>query len=164
MKVFMSPRAEQCRTDNGIGRVVHAMEHYLPEYGVTFTDDRNTADVVAFHAGTATPNDKRVDFLINHGLYWSDINHTQYNKTNDVANQRIVNAARRARIISVPSTWVAEPYKRDMRISPRIIGHGIDVKDWKPTSSGGYVLWNKNRLPMYATLPRPGNWLRRAYG
>jgi glycosyltransferase involved in cell wall biosynthesis len=146
MKVYMAPRAAQCQTDNGIGRVVHAMERYLPEYGVAFTDDRATADILAFHAGTATSDDKRVDLLINHGLYWSDVEHYQFSRSNNVANQRIIDAARRARIITVPSEWVAEPFRRDMRINPRVIGHGIDADEWDATKEhAGYILWNKNR-------------------
>lgn len=146
MKVFMAPRASQAPTDNGIGRVVDAMERLLPAYGVSFTNDQDTSDIRVFHAGTATPNDKRVDILINHGLYWSDLTHHEFSRSNNVANQRIIDAARRARIITVPADWVAEPFRRDMRINPVIVGHGIDVKDWKAGEPhSGYILWNKNR-------------------
>ena len=146
MKVFLSPRAAQAATDNGIGRIVHAQEKYLPDYGVTFTDDPNTADVCAYHAGTANPNEKRIDCLMLHGLYWADITHQQFSRSNNVANQRIIDAARRAKIITVPSDWVAEPFRRDMRIEPEIVGHGIDVKEWNAGQPhGGYILWNKNR-------------------
>ena len=146
MKVFMAPRAATAPNDNGIGRVVHAMERYLPEYGVHFSDDPNTADVRVYHAGTATPNDKQISVLINHGLYWSDLDHFKFSRSNNEANQRIVDAARRARIITVPSNWVAEPFRRDMLIEPEIVGHGIDVKEWTPgLPHGGYILWNKNR-------------------
>ena len=142
----MAPRASQAPTDNGIGRVVDAMERLLPAFGVTFTDDQQTADILVFHAGTATPNDKRVDILINHGLYWSDLTHHEFSRSNNVANQRIVDAARRARIITVPSDWVGEPFRRDMRINPVIVGHGIDTQEWNANSQhGGYILWNKNR-------------------
>ena len=144
MKVFMAPRANQAPPNNGIGRVVHAMEKYLPEYGIKFTDSKD-ADVIAFHAGTASPNDKRVDVLINHGLYWSDLEHTEFSASNNIANKRIIDAARRAKIVTVPSDWVAEPFRRDMRIDPVIIGHGIDVADWNPGNANDYILWNKNR-------------------
>lgn len=146
MKVFLSPRASQAAPDNGIGRIVHAQEKYLPAYGVSFTDDPRSADVVVFHAGSASPNDKRVDVLINHGLYWSDVAHTEFSRSNNVANQRIIEAARRAKIITVPSDWVAEAFRRDMRIEPEIVGHGIEVGEWiAGAGNGGYVLWNKNR-------------------
>jgi glycosyltransferase involved in cell wall biosynthesis len=145
MKVFMAPRAEQCNTDNGIGRIVHAMERYLPAYGITFTSDQDGADVTCFHAGTATPRDKKVDFLILAGLYWSDLDHFHFSRSNNEANQRIIDAARRAKVIAVPSDWVGEPFRRDMRINPEVIGHGIDVAEWNPGEPGDYLLWNKNR-------------------
>jgi glycosyltransferase involved in cell wall biosynthesis len=144
MKVFMAPRAEQAPTDNGIGRIIHAMERHLPEYGVEFTNDPDRADVTAYHAGTA--NGKRVDVLHCHGLYWSDLQHHEFSRANNTANQRIIEAARRAKIITVPSEWVAEPFKRDMRISPAVVGHGIDLAEWDAGQAHqGYILWNKNR-------------------
>lgn len=145
MKVFMSPRVETAPDDNGIGRIIHAMEKHLPPLGFVFTNDYDGADIRVFHAGTASPQDKRIDVLINHGLYWSDLAHHEFTRSNNVANQRIIEAARRAKIITVPSKWVAEPFKRDMRLSPTIIGHGIDFADWQPGSPQGYILWNKNR-------------------
>src|SRR5574340_458382 len=145
MKVYMAPRKEQAPTNNGIGRIVHAMEQLLPEYGVEFTEDKERADVVAFHAGTAGPEDKRVDVLINHGRPWSDLDHTGHSASNNHANKLIIDAARRAKIITVPSDWVAEPFRRDMRINPVIIGHGIDTADWELMEPQGYILWNKNR-------------------
>lgn len=144
MKLYMDPGPGQAPTDNGIGRIIEAMARLLPGLGVQFTRDPHGADVVAFHAGTATG--LRCDVLHNHGLYWSDLSHHAFSRSNIVANQRIVEAARRAKFITVPSEWVAEPFRRDMRIQPEVIGHGIDVEDWEAgTPHGGYILWNKNR-------------------
>jgi glycosyltransferase involved in cell wall biosynthesis len=144
MKVCLSPSPSTAPTDNGIGRVLYAMGKYLPAYGVELTEDPQSADVVAFHAGTALG--KRVDCLHAHGLYWSDLTHSEFSRSNNVANQRIIDAARRAKFITVPSDWVAEPFRRDMRINPTVIGHGIDVAEWKAgAQNNGYVLWNKNR-------------------
>lgn len=57
----------------------------------------------------------------------------------------MVEATREAIKITVPSHWVAMPFKRDMRIDPVVIGHGIEFNEWKPGKPAGYVLWNKNR-------------------
>ncbi len=144
MKLCLTPSPATAPTDNGIGRVLHAMGKYLPRFGIQFTEDPNNADVVAFHAGTALGT--RVDVLHCHGLYWNDLEHKQFSRTHNVANQRIVEAARRAKIITVPSDWVAEPFRRDMRIEPTVIGHGIDIDEWEVgDASGGYILWNKCR-------------------
>ena len=118
----------------------------MPLMGIQFVADPSMADICIYHAGTASPEEKKIDVLMLHGLYWSDIPHASYNRSNDVANQRIMDAARRAKIITVPSNWVAEVFKRDMRVSPFVIGHGIDVAEWNvPAEPGDYVLWNKNR-------------------
>lgn len=144
MRLCLEPSPFTAPTDNGIGRVLNAMGKYLPAYGVEFTADPENADVVAFHAGTALGT--RVDVLHCHGLYWSDLEHSTFSRSNNVANQRIVAAARRAKVITVPSDWVAEPFRRDMRIEPEIVGHGITISEWKqPTEHGDYILWNKNR-------------------
>lgn len=143
MKLHLEPSPLTTPQDNGIGQVIRAMGKYLPPLGVDFTADPNSADVVAFHAGTALG--KRVDCLHCHGLYWQDLEHTQFSRSNNVANQRIIDAARRAKIITVPSNWVAEPFRRDMRIDPVIVGHGIDVGEWEPANTSDYILWNKNR-------------------
>src|SRR3990167_4377054 len=37
------------------------------------------------------------------------------------------------------------PFKRDMRIVPTVIGHGITPADWVKGENRGYLLWNKNR-------------------
>ena len=87
----------------------------------------------------------RVDVLHCHGLYWQRHEHAPYQPWHHEANARIVDAARKAMIVTVPGDWVAEPFKRDMRIMPRVIGHGIDLDDWPPAENKGYVLWNKNR-------------------
>jgi hypothetical protein len=49
--------------------------------------------------------------------------------------------------VTVPSTWVAEPFKRDMRIEPTVIGHGVDCDLWQPAAADRpfYALWAKNR-------------------
>lgn len=143
MKVCLNPSPKTAPTDNGIGRILAAMGKYLPALGITLVEDPEGANVVAFHAGTALG--KRVDVLHCHGLYWSDVPHAEFSNWHHEANRRIIDAARRAKVITVPSDWVAEPFRRDMRIEPTVIGHGIEVDKWIPGENRGYVLWNKNR-------------------
>lgn len=142
LRVHIAPTADQVQTDNGVGQVVSAQYRYLPDFGIELVGS-DEADVIACHIQQGDL--PRVDVLHSHGLYFSDIDHAPYEKWHREANQRIVDAARRAIVITVPSAWVAEPFRRDMRITPHIIGHGIDVADWPPAENMGYVLWNKNR-------------------
>lgn len=143
MKVCLWPSPEEMASNHGIGRIVHAQYQYLPEFGVEFVDPEQ-AEVIATH--TQQFDLPHLDVLHIHGLYWTgDKGSGNYNHWHHKANQRIVEASRRARIVTVPSPWVAEVFKRDMRINPVVIGHGLDFAQWEPGDTKNYVLWNKNR-------------------
>jgi hypothetical protein len=45
------------------------------------------------------------------------------------ANQAILETAKAAWAITVPSEWVAMPFRRDMRLSPEVIPHGLTWKN-----------------------------------
>lgn len=142
--VYINPHVSAIRDDNGIGRVIHAQYRLLPQYGIELVGSPDDAEIVAAHiSGDGLP---RVDILHCHGLYWTaDPGSGLYTSWHHTANQKIIEAARQAYAITVPSQWVAMPFKRDMRISPHVIGHGIDLDQWVPGENKGYVLWNKNR-------------------
>jgi GT2 family glycosyltransferase len=142
MKVNLLPRAQSIEADNGIGRVLHAQRRYLPAYGIELTEGE--ADLYVGH--TQQFDLPRLDVLHAHGLYWiGDLDSGEYGQYNLKANNAIIEAARRARTITVPSQWVSMPFKRDMRIEPAVIGHGIDLADWSIGKPQGYALWAKNR-------------------
>jgi glycosyltransferase involved in cell wall biosynthesis len=152
-KVFISPSASQIKDDNGVGRVVKAQYAYLPACGIEIVDAVEGADVVAAHITKGTL--PYVDVLHCHGLYWTgDLDSGEYARWHHEANALILATAREARAITVPSEWVAMPFKRDMRLSPTVIGHGIEADDWLPRHNQGYALWNKNR-PNDACNPLP---------
>lgn len=146
LKVLISPGIDQIDTDNGVGGVIHAQYKHLPKFGIELVSNPDDADVIACHIQQGDL--PRVDVLMCHGLYWSgDPNSGQYVAMHHEANRRILDAARRAHVVTVPSPWVAMPFQRDMRISPDVIGHGIDLDSLPPMQEQhqGYVLWNKNR-------------------
>jgi glycosyltransferase involved in cell wall biosynthesis len=143
--VHITPSSKEIPDDNGIGRVIHAQYKYLPTLGIELVASPDQADVIACHIQQGTM--PRVDVLHCHGLYWTgEPGSGVYEKWNKEANTRILSAARRARRITVPSRWVSECFKRDMRITPTVLGHGIDLDQWEPLKKPqDYVLWNKNR-------------------
>lgn len=158
LRLHLTPAAEDIRDDNGVGRVVHAMHRHLPAHGVELVSDPARADVTACHIEA---QGRPVDVLHCHGLYFSDIPHEPYQAWHHEANSRIVATARQARAITVPSEWVAQPFRRDMRLTPDVIPHGIDLDDWRPIGDPkGYALWNKNR-PSDVCDPRPAVELAR---
>lgn len=145
-RVYLKQRPESTNDDNGIGRIVHAQHRLLPHYGIELVEDPAAADVIATHIeGMGLPS---VDVLHCHGLYFDDLPHDAYQSWHHTVNQRVIATARQARAITVPSPWVAECFRRDMRLTPEVIGHGVDVDQWDPLpveQRRGYLLWNKNR-------------------
>ncbi|MFA5424965.1 MAG: hypothetical protein WC374_14010, partial [Phycisphaerae bacterium] len=142
MKIHISPTLAQVTPDNGIGQVVIAQHKYLPERGFEIVPAAS-ADLIVCHATKgALP---RVDVLHSHGLHWDDVPHAPYGRMHLRVNREIALAAREAYAVTVPAEWVAEPFLRDMRITPTVIGHGIDIEDWQAGENKGYILWNKNR-------------------
>ena len=125
----------------GINTLIQKYHKYMPEYGFEFTEDDNSCELLVVHAGTT---DKILEVPIVsmiHGLYWGN----SIAKTLRIANAHIVNILRRANQITVPSNWVAETIRRDLRINPHIIPHGVDWDEWQHQEPNeGYIIWNKN--------------------
>lgn len=126
--------------ESGIKRVVEAYHKYLPDYGIQFVGPEEEADIVVSHAGSVT--DPHV--VHTHGLYWSaDFKCT---KAELHTNQRVIESCRKAKEVTTPSEWVQKVFQRDMRFSPHVIPHGIDMDEWEHDHDyEQYVLWNKNR-------------------
>lgn len=159
MKVWMIPRLEHFRSEeSGIKRVIEAYQKYGPQFGIEYVDDDARYDLKVSHAGT---NIEGIDVAHLHGLYWSaDYPASSWEWK---SNANVIAAARQARMITVPSRWVAESIMRDMRRTPTVIGHGIDAAEWEhDRPMGGYVLWSKNRKGDVCD-PAPVGVLARAF-
>jgi len=144
MKIQMIPSAENIVSEqNGIARVVQAYSRYLPELGFEIVGPKtSTFDIKATHAGTSPDG----EVAHTHGLYWTaDYMGEPWEWK---ANKYVVMNIQGALVVTVPSEWVAKTFRRDMRINPRIIPHGIDWDLWQDIDPAGegYSLWNKNRM------------------
>ena len=143
MRVQMVPGLSFFRShESGIKRVVEAYCKYLPDFGIEVVpEDAEDYDVKAVHAGMAPDCD--VAHL--HGLYWTADYEPQAWEWK--ANAGVITNLRGAREVTVPSEWVAMTLRRDMRLNPHVIPHGIEWDEWAhhQETNGGYVLWNKNR-------------------
>lgn len=140
MKICMLPETSEL----GVGRVLEAYRKHLPAFGVQFVSEED-ADLVVCHAGNHAKH-RQTDVLVCHGLYPTATvdKSTVYFDT----NADVIRNAREARAITVPSSWVAMPFKRDMALSPYIVPHGIDVDEWHPSPvHDNYVLWAKGHKP-----------------
>lgn len=145
IKLYMAQDPNTIPENTGIGRVVHAQWRYLPALGFEFTSEPQSADLRIAHANGTNIAD--LDVLHCHGLYWTgDPGSGQYVQWHHNINKAIIHDIRRARAFTVPSQWVAEPFRREMKIEPYVIGHGVDIDQWTPRyPRKGYLLWNKNR-------------------
>ena len=141
MRILMLPQLSSFRADeSGIKRVVEAYHRYAKEFDIEYVPDDHPCDLVASHAGSRIG----ADVAINHGLYWTA--DYEADKWEWGTNAEVIKSLRQALEITVPPNWVAETFKRDMRISPHVIGHGIEWDEWQEKSDKlPIILWNKNR-------------------
>ncbi len=133
----------QDKGDGGIRRVVEAQERWLPEFGWTITKDMKKADLVATHAGNLLNVPIDVPWVVHtHGLYWAEY---EWYKWHLDLNKQVIQAMHNSDHVTAPSEWVGQVLRRHLWIEPTILYHGIDLEDWQPGRSRGYVLWNKTR-------------------
>jgi glycosyltransferase involved in cell wall biosynthesis len=143
MKLFLAP--VQFELGNGIGQVLQAQHRYLPEFGIELVENPNEADLRAAHIWSPLLNN---EILHNHGCHWNgdEPGHPEWEGE---INQVIMETAKSAWAITVPSEWCSLPFKRDMRLSPTVIGHGLNLEEWQPlpvAERQNFILWNKNRV------------------
>jgi len=160
MKLFMSPHPREYREDGhgsgGIWRVINAQARWLPQYGIEIADSEEEADVVMVHAGMLVRTSKPY-VVTHHGAYWSG--DFEWTDSYWQFNGAVIEALRRAHTIIVPSEWIAQPIRRDMRKNPVVIPHGIEFDEFSPQQEhGGYVLWGKPRVDAVSD-PAPMNEL-----
>lgn len=159
IRVLMLPLLENyAAEESGIKRVVEAYHRHMPRFGFEFVGKDEKHDLKVSHAGASGD----CDVLICHGLYWTGDFPCQAGEW--AMNGSIIAAARQAKKITVPSEWVAETFRREMRISPAVVGHGIEWDEWQERGEPGvYVLWNKNRWGDVCD-PAPVRELARKFG
>ncbi len=142
IRVKMSPDPVKFAggASSGIAQVILNWAKYLPHFGIELVGEDMDFDVSIGHV-TADIN---ADIHISHGLLWTE----EFNLSGYAyeVNEDLVKAAMNARTVIAPSEWVADVYRRDLRIRPHVIGHGINVEEWEHDGSHkGYILYTKNR-------------------
>ena len=139
-------RGEFSRPFGGIVEVLRQYSRFLPIFGWLEVNKEEDADLVVGHLGVAT---KRLDVFHLHGLMPT----AQYGKSRQdhVTNATIIENIRRAGTVVCVSDWVADTLRRDMHMSPEVIGHGFDHGVWDEVPAVVFndkrpkVLWNKTR-------------------
>ena len=157
MKVSLSPRRPTA-INCGIDIVVDEMYRRLPRQGIEFVPWGSKADLTAAHIMSPKGT---CDVVHCHGLYPTgsrELEHWTW-----AVNADIVRNLHSARMVAVPSPWVAELFAREMGFLPAVVPHGIDIRDWPKhaPSETGPVIWNKNR-PGDVCSPAPLETLAKA--
>lgn len=145
VRVKMTPHLSHFRSEvSGIATVIKKWFQHLPKFDIELVKpDAKKYDLVAAHAGMTGAE---CDIAHLHGLYFSaDYAAPAWEYE---INARIVQAVRNAKAVTVPSSWVATLFQRDMRFTPHIIGHGVDWDEWQHNEPDeGYILaYGKNRM------------------
>lgn len=137
LKVLLQPTTRQIGLDNGVGQVLANHQRYFREVDIEVVDeDALSYDLSASHLGFNI----NADVHHNHGLWLGGLGDDRAKQNRD-----IVESVRRAKQVIVPSDYVARYFRRDMRLDPNVIGHGVNWDEWQGGESKGYVLWDKNR-------------------
>jgi glycosyltransferase involved in cell wall biosynthesis len=144
IRVKMHPHPDEVlNKPSGVAVVVEKYAEYLPRFDVEVVHPKDKKyDLLVDHAG-ATGG--RALVTHNHGLYWCasyPCSDAEYR-----TNANVVASLRNAKIVTVPSRWVAVNIARDMHFLPRVVHHGIEWRRWRHGERvEDYVLWNKNRI------------------
>lgn len=141
--MFPNPYTLDDKHVSGIGTVIRSYNRIFPEYDMEMVHpDSGDYSLLVTHAGISH---YPADIAMMHGIYFTG--EYQAGKNEWRANSHVIRAIRYARYVTVPSPWVAETFRRDFKIRPIIIPHGIFAEDWqhnfKPNSN--VILWAKNR-------------------
>ncbi len=155
IRILSSPHpGDLADLNNGIAQVIWNLASRITEHGFTYVHEPENADLIVRHAGAQ--GGPRVDVTHCHGLLPTGMR-TLENWAWEV-NSHVIDNLLRARAITVPSQWVGDLIRRDMRTEPDVVGWGINPEEWQPGKNEGYVLWAKGR-PGDVCSPEPLNRL-----
>lgn len=142
IRIWSDPHPDHIKDrNNGIAQVIHHLARQLREHGFEYASRPGDADLFVRHAGAR--GGPRVHVTHNHGLLPTGMR--ELSGWAWAVNADVIDNLVRAREITVPSEWVADALRRDMRVNPHVTHWGIDPDEWQPGDHGGYALWAKGR-------------------
>lgn len=129
---------------SGINTVVRAYGRLADKYGIRFTAEGG--DITLIHAGMGKKGQGEVDIAMLHGIYFT----AEYNAPawERAINQQVMDNILSATTVTVPSDWVAQTLRREFKIDPYILEHGVFYDDWQHnlTYNPKKIFWGKNRI------------------
>lgn len=144
LRVAMYPDANSLgRGVSGIHTVIRAYHRLADSINVEFVSYDSDYDISINHAGMY--HKKQCDIAMLHGIYFTG----EYSAPawEWRANKYVIDSIRAAISVTVPSDWVAKTIRKDFKIDPYIVEHGVFINEWTPQMEYNQrqVLWAKNR-------------------
>jgi glycosyltransferase involved in cell wall biosynthesis len=149
IRVRMVPHLNEIQHgESGINTCIKAWFKYLGKYDIELVERKvDSFDILAVHAGMASRFSNDVKLVAHsHGIYFTE----DYAALawEWAANESVIESLRRADAITVPSNWVNDVIKREMRVNANVIPHGVEWDEWQhDLPNDGYILaYTKNRV------------------
>lgn len=138
---------------SGINTVIEAYGRVFDQFDMVIVPLSAAHDVSIVHAGMSGTG---ADIAMLHGLYFT----AHYNAANSEwrSNQHIANSVRGSLCVTVPSPWVGETIRRDLRTHPVVIPHGVFYDEFQGSTAQRVpktVFWGKNRVYQDVCDPTP---------
>lgn len=155
IRIWSSPHPKDIKSvDNGISQAIYNLSLRIINYGYTYVDVPESADLIVRHAGAQ--GGPRVDVAHCHGLLPTGMRNLESWAWG--VNGHVIDNLVRAKCITVPSQWVGDTIRRDMCVEPHVVEWAIDGNEWDPGACEHYVLWAKGRAGDVCS-PEPVNKL-----
>jgi glycosyltransferase involved in cell wall biosynthesis len=142
----MIPEPSSAGGPSGIRTVIEAYHKLAGDYGISFV--QGDADISIVHAGLGGKKGVRsqADIAMLHGIYFS----AEYpaHAWEFRANERVIENAMTALTVTVPSDWVAITLRKEFKIDPYVLEHGVFWDEWQHNQAHkkDVVFWGKNRI------------------
>lgn len=145
-RVKMIPELANAGGPSGIRTVIEAYHRLAIEYGITFVGDDEDISIVHAGLGGSKGERSQADIAMLHGVYFSA--EYQAHVWERRANQRVIENAMSALTVTVPSEWVAITLRKEFKIDPYILEHGVFWDEWQHNEKYNprLVFWGKNRI------------------
>jgi len=147
IKVKMFPSLSEIDNNrSGIATVIRVYHRLADDFGIEFVDAGHDLAIVHGGMGGRAALVEQCDIAMLHGIYFT----AEYPalkwewKTNSSVIKSIVNALS----VTSPSDWVAATLRREFKIDPYLLDHGVFFQEWAHNKKYNprQIFWGKNRI------------------
>jgi hypothetical protein len=131
---------------SGINTVINSYGEMASDYGINFVSSGGDVSIIHGGMGGRKHMAKQCDIAMLHGIYFT----AEYpaKRWEKWANRLVIDNILSAKVVTVPSDWVAKTLRKEFKIDPYILEHGVFWDYWqhdipvKPNQ----IFWGKNRI------------------